>query len=181
MEKKQKYYGIKFNGDIPKIDEINKYSDEVEIEFQGKAYLIERRDEQTQKTEIKDGYKLKKEGEYEIEFINLENKIYTLKVRIQTLFLFVILPLLAVGVILLFVLFSPVKELKKLARFINLSILEFEVETQKEPKYEFDVRFKNIESQEIFLKNTVSEKIFAKNKIAPRGKWKIFGFVKYEK
>ena len=40
MKNKDKYYGIYFNDDIPKLDDkINKYNREVEIKFEGKAYI----------------------------------------------------------------------------------------------------------------------------------------------
>ena len=181
MAEKEKYYGIKFNGDVPKVDEVNQYSQEVEIEFQGMAYLVERKDNQTQKIWIENGCKLKKEGEYEIEFTNLENETYNLKVRIQTTFWFVILPILTVGIILILVLFSPVKDFRRIARFINLSVLEFDIEDIQESKYEFNVDFKNIRPQEIYLKNTIDANTLSKNKIAPRSKWQFFDFDKYKK
>ena len=43
MKKEEKYYGIYFNKDIPKIEKVNQYSKEVEIKFEGKAFLVKRR------------------------------------------------------------------------------------------------------------------------------------------
>ena len=174
MSENQEYYGIKFNGEIPKIDEINKYSKEVEIEFEGNAYLVEREDEEVEKIEIENGYKLKKEGEYEIEFTNLENETYNLQVRIDTNFFFILLPFFAIGVILLFLLWSPVKDVSRFFRFINLAVLELQIDEAKEVRYEFDVDFRNISSAEISLSNTINAESVAKNKIAPRSKWKFF-------
>lgn len=37
---KEKYYGIRFNDDIPKLNEINEYSKEVELKFIGKAFSL---------------------------------------------------------------------------------------------------------------------------------------------
>ena len=61
MKNKDKYYGIYFNDDIPKLDDkINKYNREVEIKFEGKAYLIERDDDDEiiEKIEIKERKRL---------------------------------------------------------------------------------------------------------------------------
>ena len=43
----REYYGIKFNGKIPKKHKVNEFSKEVEITFLGQAYLIERKDDGT--------------------------------------------------------------------------------------------------------------------------------------
>ena len=63
MKKKEdNYYGIRFNNDIPKIDKINNFNKEVEIKFIGKAYLVKRKDDKIEKIELKNYYKLEKEG-----------------------------------------------------------------------------------------------------------------------
>ena len=62
----REYYGIKFNGKIPKKHKVNEFSKEVEITFLGQAYLIERKDDdKVEKIKIDNYYKLKKEGKYE--------------------------------------------------------------------------------------------------------------------
>ena len=93
MKKEKKYYGIKFNDEIPKVDKVNKFRKEVEIKFEGKANLIKRDDDDkiVERTEIENGYKLKKEKDYEIEFINCQNEIYYLQVRIECSYLLFIL------------------------------------------------------------------------------------------
>ena len=93
MKKKQEYYGIYFNDDIPKIDKVNKYSKEVDLKFEGEAYLIEHDDEGKPRRvkKFENGDKLKNEKDYDIEFINTKNEIYNLQVRIETSYLFFIL------------------------------------------------------------------------------------------
>ena len=42
-DKEKDYYGIYFNDDdIPKLDKVNKYRKEVQIKFEGRAFLIKR-------------------------------------------------------------------------------------------------------------------------------------------
>ena len=46
---KEKFYGIKINDDIPKLDKVNKYRNKVQLRFFGKALLIKRKDDEVEK------------------------------------------------------------------------------------------------------------------------------------
>lgn len=182
MKKKEKYYGIYLNNDIPKIDKINKYSKEIEIKFEGKAYLIERDDEDKiiERTEIENEYKLKKEKDYEIEFTNINNEIFYLQVRIETSYLFLLILLFIFGVVLGLLFSRPLKDGKsvfdRFYHYIDLAIIQLDIdedkariEVEEKPKiyYDFDGMFKNISSDEINLADSISAKSLVRNKIAP--------------
>lgn len=169
MKKKEdNYYGIRLNNDIPKIDKINNFSKEVEIKFIGKAYLVKRKDDKVEKTEIKNYHKLEKEGTYEIEFINNLEEMYILQVRIEKSSLFLII-LFLLGSIIFTMCFIPINEnktmIKTLLDVIDLSVIEVDIEDQH--KYVFDVDFENIVSSDISLPATMDAKAVTKNKIAP--------------
>ncbi len=174
--KKKEYYGIYFNKDIPKIDDkINKYNKEVEIIFEGKAYLVERDEDNNikEKIEIDNKYKLKKEKDYEIEFINNDGKIYWIKVRIESSYLFLLLLLFIIGFIIGLALCKPFNPeaslLHKLYDYINISLIQLDVDENSENTvhYDFDVSFENISSEDINLTNTINAKSLVKNKICP--------------
>lgn len=172
---KEKYYGIRFNNDIPKMDKVNEYKKEVEIKFIGKSYLINRKDDdKIEKIEIENYYKLDKEGLYEIEFINSKNEMYILKIEIKKSYLFIILFFIILGILAGLLFYKPVDTNKTVINrfwdFIDFSILKLDIDKQMEPNllYEFDVSFEKISSEEISLVNTVDGKSLAKNKVAPR-------------
>ncbi len=174
MRKKDKYYGIYFNDDIPKLDDkINKYSKEVEIKFEGTAYLIERDDDNEiiEKIEIKNKSKLNKENDYEIEFINDIGETYWIQVRIESSYLFLLLLLFVIGFIIGLALCRPFdtdnSPLSKFYDFIDLSILQLDIDKENEVHYDFDVSFENITSEDINLTNTINAKSLVKNKICP--------------
>lgn len=174
MRKKDKYYGIYFNDDIPKLDDkINKYSKEVEIKFEGTAYLIERDDDNEiiEKIEIKNKSKLNKEKDYEIEFINDIGETYWIQVRIESSYLFLLLLLFVIGFIIGLALYRPFdtdnSPLSKFYDFIDLSILQLDIDKENEVHYDFDVSFENITSEDINLTNTINAKSLVKNKICP--------------
>lgn len=138
MKKEKKYYGIKFNDEIPKVDKVNKFRKEVEIKFEGKANLIKRDDDDkiVERTEIENGYKLKKEKDYEIEFINCQNEIYYLQVRIECSYLLFILLLFWLGFIIGLILTRPIKQenslLDRFYDFINISVLQLDIDKNSE-------------------------------------------------
>lgn len=180
MKKDENYFGIKLNDDVPKLDKINEYSKEVELKFLGKAYLVERNDGQVEKTEIKNYYKLEKEGKYEIEFINNKDEIYTIHVRIKKSYVFLIL-LLFLGILLGILLTRPIDNegnlFTKFYNYIDFTLLELRIDEKEENsiiEYDFDVTFENLTSEDIELKDTtnkntnnMSAKSIAKNRIAP--------------
>lgn len=167
MKKEDKYYGIRFNDDIPKVDEINKFNKEVELRFMGKAYLVERKDNTVEKIELQNYHKLKKEGLYEIEFTNNLQETYTLKLRIEKSYLFLIIFIL-LGIIA-FAMLLPINNNKTLFKtfldVIDLSVIEVDIEDPH--RYIFDVKFENLVSSEISLPATMDAKAVSKNKIAP--------------
>ncbi len=171
-KEEEKYYGIRFNNDIPKIDEINEYTKEVELKFMGKAFLIER-DENNKVTEripLDNYYKIEKEGTYEIEYIDLKGRTYHLQVRVEKSCLFFIL-LIFLGILLLALCFNPIKDSKILNNFfraIDFSIIDLDINKNDEKiNYVFDVDFENTISKDVDLSNTVDSKALAKNKVAP--------------
>lgn len=180
-KKKDKYYGIYFNDKIPKIDKINKYNKEVELKFEGKAYIIERDDdnEVVEKIKLENNDKLRKEKDYEIEFINKNNEFFNIKVRIETNYLFLIILLFLLGFFIGLLLCKPTdfdnSPLKRFYDYINIAILQLDIDNAEEkvvnrnPKkqYDFEVTFDNISSDDLNLIDSISGKALAKNKIAP--------------
>lgn len=199
MKEERKYFGIYLNNEIPKLDKKNQYSKEVEIKFQGKAYLIKRKEnEKIEKIEIQNEYKLKKEGHYEMEFINLENETFQLRIQIESSWFLLIFLLFFLGLILVLLFAKPSdaknSPLAQVCDLIDLSILQFDVDKQQESEneieekivkknkkqrqknqYDFDISFKKKSSTEIDLINTIEAKGFINSKVAPgdRGSFSI--------
>ncbi len=186
-DKEKEYYGIYFNDDIPKLDKVNKYRKEVQIKFEGRVFLIERdeNDKVVERTELENNYKFKKEREYEIEFINYIDKTYHLELKIQLSYWFIFLLLFFVGFIIGMVLCKP-KAMNNLSldnfySFIDLAVLQLDMDKnelnvkpigkedtkEEQKKYNFDVEFNHIASNDINLTDTISAESVVKNKIAP--------------
>jgi len=185
-KEKKEYYGIYFNDDIPKTDgKVNRYNKEIEIKFEGIAYLIERNDDDEiiEKTELQNGYKLKKTKDYEIEFTNMNNELYYLQVKIETSFLFLLLLLFVFGLVIGLLASTPLKDgrsvFDRFYDYINLSIIQLDIDNEEQEKnkiyYDFDGSFKNISSDEINLADSISAKSLVKNRVAPgvRGNFSI--------
>lgn len=135
--KEEKYYGIYFNKEIPKTDKKNRFNREVTIEFQGKAYLIKKKNkDEFEKIEIENEHKLKKEGDYEVEFINQKNEMYHLEIKIERAFLLLLFFLFLLGAIIAFLLCNlDSQEKSSLAQMfdsINLSILPLNIEKNEQ-------------------------------------------------
>lgn len=196
MKKEEKYYGIYFNEQIPKIKQENQFDQEVTIKFEGKAYLIVPKEKnEFEKIEIENEYQLKKEGDYEIEFINLENEMYHLQIKIKSSFLLLLFFLFLFGAIIAFLLCNPSfrekSPIPQLFDFINLSVLPLNIgkdeekehfggskppieinkkqgkQSNLEEEYNFDVSFKEEQSQDIHLLETISAEGLSKRKISP--------------
>lgn len=170
-KEEEKYYGIRFNDDIPKLNEINEYSKEVELKFMGKAFFVIRDDDNKviERVPIDNYYKIKEEGTYEIEYIDLRERTYHLQVRIEKSCLFFIL-LIFLGILLLSLCFNPLKDGKIFQNFfkaIDFSVIEFDIDKNEKINYVFDVNFENTISKDVQLSNTVDSKALAKNKVAP--------------
>lgn len=167
----EKYYGIRFNDDIPKLNEINEYGKEVELKFIGKSFFIERDEDNkvTERIPIDNYCKIEKEGTYEIEYIDLKGRTYHLQVRIEKSCLFFVL-LIFLGILLLALCFNPLKDGKLFRNFfkaIDFSVIDLDIDKQEEINYVFDVNFENTISKDVELTNTVDSKAVAKNKVAP--------------
>lgn len=170
-KEEEKYYGIRFNDDIPKLNEINEYSKEVELKFMGKAFFVIRDDDNKviERVPIDNYYKIKEEGTYEIEYIDLRERTYHLQVRIEKSCLFFIL-LIFLGILLLSLCFNPLKDGKIFQNFfkaIDFSVIELDIDKNEKINYVFDVDFENTVSKDVELSNTVDSKALAKNKVAP--------------
>lgn len=170
-KKKEKFYGIRLNDDIPKLDKINKYRNKVQLRFFGKAFLIKRKDDEVKKIPLENYSELEYEGDYEIEFINEKNEVFTIKIRIERAFLFLIL-FFIIGLLLLLACLKPVSDsgiMQRYFSFIDFSVLSVDLDKKEKNTYVFDVDFKNISStsEEISLPSTMKAESVAKNKIAP--------------
>ena len=175
MEKEQEYYGIYFNDKIPKLDKVNKFRKEVEIKFEGTAFLIKRDDDDKiiERISLDNEHKFKKEGDYEIEFINNNSKTFHLKLQIKINFLFILFLLFGIGFLIGLLLTRP-KAIEdtffyKFYDFIDLKVLQLNIDKEQEIQkvYKFDVKFKNISKDDIKLTDTISADAIAKGKIAP--------------
>lgn len=131
--KEEKYYGIYFNDEIPKLDKVNKFSKQVKIKFEGIAYLTQKNKQKHEKIELKSGDIIEKEGDYEIEITNLQNKIYCLNLKIKSSIVPFLLLFLIILVILIF--FDwPVSKNSPLAYFldqIDISVIPVEINQKR--------------------------------------------------
>ena len=178
MKDKEEYYGILLNDKIPILDDKkNKFDKKVKVCFCGKAYLLEKKDKgQIERIEIQNNYELTKERDYVIEFYNNKNRRYVIQVRIESSYFFLIILLFIFGFIMGLALCRPNtvgnSPLAKFLDYINWSVIgvnisDDEVMELPEDRYEFDVSFENLSSNDISLSGTTSGKAVAKNKIAP--------------
>ncbi len=176
--KKEEYFGILLNDKIPKLDDKkNKFDKKVKVCFCGKAYLLEKNDKgEIERIEIQNNYELTKERDYVIEFYNNKNRRYVIQVRIESSYFFLIILLFLFGFIMGLALCRPNtvgnSPLAKFLDYINWSVIgvnisDDEVMELPEDRYEFDVSFENLSSNDISLSGTTSGKAVAKNKIAP--------------
>ena len=162
-----KYFGIKVNNEIPKVYKVNKYKKNVELNFKGTAYLIEYKDDNIEKTELKDLHKFKKNGKYRVEFINTKEECYIINIEIKKSFLFILLLFIAVFFCLFMLFLFPSTFNRNYNRYWKDTIYSL-IDVDKENIYEFDVSFfdRNL-TKEIKLDDTLNKKIVKKNKICP--------------
>jgi len=105
MKNKSNDIGILINKKIPKIHLTNTYYRSTNIEFTGKAYLVEN----NEKTEIKSPYKIKKAGSYEIDFIDNNDKVFIINLKLTNLIkqlLFLILSIITITTITFIAMFN---------------------------------------------------------------------------
>ena len=73
--------GIKLNNQVPKLhNELNKYHKNILLKFKGKVFLVDNNLNKIK--ELKDGDKIKKNGFYRIKFIDEDNNIYFIKLKL---------------------------------------------------------------------------------------------------
>lgn len=154
MNEKREFYGIYINNKIPKLKDnknYNKYYNKIELNFEGKAYII---DNGKEKEELKNNSKYKKKGKHTIKYINTKNEIYFIDIEIKRyglIWLFFILLILLLGSLLLLI--PPTDKKKyKIDEAINFDV-DFEAN-----KYVFNINFGNTEFQNISLTDSVKNK-----------------------
>ena len=182
MKDNEEYYGILLNDIVPRFDKINKFNKKVEIDFEGKAFLLETNENnEIIKTEIDNNYLLEYEGDYKIEFTNQSNETYIIDIRLELCCCCIVLLFLMFLIGFLLGLFLcrpiPIENNKpySFVDYINFIVLDVDVQqeekeddnTEPEKEYDFDVTFENTESDDIKLLDSISGEAVAKNKIAP--------------
>lgn len=181
--KDEKYYGIKINNKIPKIDKRNDFDREIEVVFEGNAFIIIRNDkgEIKEKIKLENKEKLTKEKDYEIEFINKKNEIYNLRIKLRTSWIFLFILLFVLGIIIGLIISIPKSNLnnigeKKYFKYTDIAVLKIAIQKENveiRNTYDFDVMLKNENQKEekleriINLCNSISADGVTKNKIAP--------------
>lgn len=79
---KNDYFGICINDKIPKIDnKLNKYYKSINLDFEGKVFIL-KKNKLDIKEELETGKKYKKSGEHTIKFINKDNELYYINIKI---------------------------------------------------------------------------------------------------
>ncbi len=161
--KKDNYFGIHINDKIPKIeDKENRYYKNIELDFRGKAFIIEKNQDNTEeiKEELESGKKYKKEGKHIIKFINESNEMYYINIKIRKL-LILWLFLLAFFIILGTILFFNNKDNSNSNQIIQ-GIVSYDVELEGF-KYVFDINYEN----ENFTSVELTDKVSGKELIYP--------------
>ena len=81
MKVKKTDIEIKLNNQIPKLNnELNKYHKNISLKFKGKVFLVD--DNLNKIKELKNDDKIKKNGYYILKFIDEDNNIYFIKLKL---------------------------------------------------------------------------------------------------
>lgn len=94
---------IKLNNQIPKLNnELNKYHKNISLKFKGKVFLVD--DNLNKIKELKNDDKIKKNGYYILKFIDEDNNIYFIKLKLckYTILYFILLLTLIIFPLLYF-------------------------------------------------------------------------------
>ena len=154
MKENKEYYGIYLNGKIPKAKEnkYNKYYRNIKLEFEGKAFLLDKNKEKNEE-ELKNNSKLKKQGKHTIKFINNKKQIYYINVQIRKLWLACLFFIAIILIILGSILFFNNQGIKQ---YVINEFSGFQINLEG-IKYVFDIGYKDTEFKNIELTNKVSE------------------------
>lgn len=158
MQKNNEYFGIYINKKIPKTKDkenknnYNKYNKNIKLEFEGKAFIINNKE--NEKIELKSGEKYKKEGKHTIKFINSNKEIYYIDIEIRKLY-FIFLFLIAFFIICGTLFFSFNKNIN--TQYLMNETLNFDVDLEG-IKYIFNINYENENFQSIKLTNNVRKK-----------------------
>lgn len=148
--KNQEYFGIYINDKIPKIkDKTNKYYRNLKLDFRGKVFIINNKNE---KKELKTNSIFKKSGKYIIQFENENNEVYYINIHIIKLLPLIGLFFMTICILLSFIL---------LDKFIDTTYemtrnLNFDAELEG-IKYVFNVNYKNQNFKNIELTDKVTQ------------------------
>ncbi len=159
--KRDNYFGIYINDKIPNSEgKENKYYGNIELDFKGKAFIIEKdkNDIEEIKEELESGKKYKKNGRHIIKFINESDEIYYINIKIRKLlllWLFLFAFLIILGSILFF---NNNKNTPNSNQVIE-ECVSFDMEL-KGMKYVFDINYENENFASVKLTNKVSGKEF---------------------
>lgn len=151
MKENRNDYGIKINDKIPKLDnQLNVYHRKIKLIFEGKVFLLDR--DLKKQEELKNGDKIRKNGEYKLKFISKNNEMYFINIKIIKLnFLFVLLPLFLIILSLLYF-FSQTQNIDKRLIFDTLNY-EYQFIGDK---YVFDFNYGDDTYKKVELYDNVS-------------------------
>jgi len=156
MKKENKeYFGIYINDKIPKIkDKENRYYKNIKLDFEGKAFILKDNKIDIQE-ELKSGKKYKKSGKHTIKFINDNQEIYYINIKITKLYLLLWLFLFAFLILFSYILFfydNVPNSNQIIKEFVN-----YDVDLEG-IKYVFNINYENGTFKSIELTDKVSNK-----------------------
>lgn len=151
----QEFYGIYINKKIPIIKDdrkINKYYRNIKLDFIGKAYILDK-NEVDIKEELISGKKYKKNGKHIIKYINNEQEIYYINIKINKLWI-ILFYLLILTLILGCILFWHNNNIEEPKKMIE-QIIGYDIELEG-VKYVFDINYKNTDFKSLELTDKVT-------------------------
>lgn len=149
--------GIKLNNKIPKLhNELNKYHKNISLKFKGKVFLVDNNLNKIEELKNKD--KIKKNGYYRLKFIDENNNIFFIKLKLCkfTIIYFILLLILIISPLLYF--FMPKLDINRQMLFDSLNYeYKFNGDQYVFNFYCGDENYKRIE---LYDKNTNTTKIY---------------------
>ncbi len=150
-KKDNNYFGIYINDKIPKIQsKINKYYKNIKLDFEGKAFIVDN----NKLEELENGKKYKKSGKHTIKFINKNEEIYYIDIKISKLWL-IWLFLFAFLILFSYILFFC-KNNTNFNQIIKETV-NYDVDLEG-IKYVFDINYENGNFKSVDLTDKVSDK-----------------------
>lgn len=151
---KNNYFGIYINNKVPKIDnKLNKYYKSINLDFEGKAFILEK-NKLDIKEELETGKKYKKSGEHTIKFINTDNKLYYINIKICSLWfiwLFLFAFLILIGSIFSFYNMNNIPFPKQIIE----DTVSYDMQMDG-LKYVFDINYQNEDFKSVELTDKVT-------------------------